>query len=67
ATNIRCMRIDDCRCLSDKAFSEAVRNLPKLEKVSISLCNSYLSKDSLEALGRSCPLLKSLLCVGSRL
>lgn len=44
--------------LSDKGFIDAVRKLPQLEEVDISWCN--LSMDSLEALGRSCPLLKVL-------
>ncbi|CAJ2640737.1 unnamed protein product [Trifolium pratense] len=53
------MRLEDCFEISDKGFIEAVRKLPQLEEVNISKC-SNLSKDSLEVLGRSCPLLKSL-------
>ncbi|GAU50714.1 hypothetical protein TSUD_123670 [Trifolium subterraneum] len=58
ANNLRCMRLTECLRISDKGFIEAVRKLPQLEEVDISFCN--LSKDSLEVLGRSCPLLKSL-------
>jgi len=52
------MRLVSCWRITDKGFSEAVRKLPRLEEVNISLCN--ISEVSLEALGRSCPLLKSL-------
>jgi F-box/leucine-rich repeat protein 2/20 len=53
------MRLEDCKEISDEGFIEAVRKLPQLEEVNISKCCN-LSKDSLEVLGRSCPLLKSL-------
>jgi F-box/leucine-rich repeat protein 2/20 len=53
------MRLEDCKEISDEGFIEAVRKLPELEEVNISKCCN-LSKDSLEVLGRSCPLLKSL-------
>ena len=56
-SNLRCIRICGL-LLSDKGFIDAVRKLPQLEEVDISWCN--LTKDSLEALGRSCPLLKVL-------
>ncbi|PNX90104.1 F-box protein skip19 [Trifolium pratense] len=57
-SHLRSMRLDLCYAISDEGFSEAVRKLPLLEKVEISMTN--LTKVSLEALGRSCPLLKSL-------
>jgi F-box/leucine-rich repeat protein 2/20 len=46
----------NCRRITDKGFSEAVRKLALLEGLDISLCN--LSKDCLEVVGRSCTLLK---------
>jgi F-box/leucine-rich repeat protein 2/20 len=52
------LRLLDCQQISDKGFSEAVRKLPQLEDVDISFCD--LLKCSLDVLGRSCPLLKSL-------
>ncbi|CAJ2643963.1 unnamed protein product [Trifolium pratense] len=58
ASNLRCMQLVECFQISDKGFIDAVRKLPKLEEVRISLCD--LSSNSLEALGRSCPLLKVL-------
>jgi F-box/leucine-rich repeat protein 2/20 len=48
----------NCRRITDKGFSEAVRKLPQLEDVDISFCD--LLKCSLDVLGRSCPLLKSV-------
>ncbi|CAJ2640743.1 unnamed protein product [Trifolium pratense] len=59
ASNLRCLRLEECRRISEKGFIEAVRKLPLLEEVYINSI-SCLTKDSLEALGRSCPHLKSL-------
>ncbi|PNX83139.1 F-box protein SKIP19 [Trifolium pratense] len=53
------MRILNSWKVSDKGFIDVVRKLPQLEEVDISWSN-IVYKDSLEALGRSCPLLKSL-------
>ncbi|XP_050884994.1 putative F-box/LRR-repeat protein 23 [Lathyrus oleraceus] len=53
------MQLLNCIDISDKGFSEGVRKFSQLEKLDISYCN--LSKDSLEVVGRSCPLLKSLI------
>ncbi|KAI5407343.1 putative F-box/LRR-repeat protein 23 [Lathyrus oleraceus] len=58
AGNLRRLRLLDCQLVTDKGFSAAVRKLAQLEEVDISFCN--LVKESLEVLGRSCPLLKSL-------
>ncbi|CAJ2647406.1 unnamed protein product [Trifolium pratense] len=58
ANNLRCMRLVYCRRISDEGLSLAVRNLPLLEEVDISF--NMLNEDSLEALGRCCPRLKSL-------
>ncbi|RHN68946.1 putative leucine-rich repeat domain, L domain-containing protein [Medicago truncatula] len=57
-SHLLCMRLVNCWGMTNKGFSEALRKLPLLEKVDIS--HSYLTEVSLEALGRSCPLLKSL-------
>ncbi|PNX64865.1 F-box protein SKIP19 [Trifolium pratense] len=57
-SNLWCMRLVDCSKISNKGFINAVKKLPWLEEVCISLCS--LSKNSVEALGRSCPLLKVL-------
>ncbi|CAK8566642.1 unnamed protein product [Lathyrus sativus] len=58
ANNLQYMRLFFCRKISDKRFGDTVRRLPRLEKLDISHTN--VSIDSLEAIGRSCPLLKSL-------
>jgi hypothetical protein len=47
-----------CLGITNKGFSEAVRKLLRLEEVNIIFC--IISEVSLEALGRSCPLLKLL-------
>jgi F-box/leucine-rich repeat protein 2/20 len=52
------MRLSHCYGISDRGFIEAVKKFPKLEEIDITMCNLF--KDSLEVLGRSCPLLKSL-------
>jgi hypothetical protein len=53
------MRLVECQYISNEGFCEAVRKLLQLEELEISLCS--ISKESLEVLGRSCPLLKSLI------
>ncbi|XP_058722147.1 putative F-box/LRR-repeat protein 23 [Vicia villosa] len=55
--NIRCLRLARCQNISNKAFSEVVRKLPLIEKLDISHYN--LLNNTLEVIGRSCPLLKS--------
>ncbi|AES71648.1 F-box/LRR protein, putative [Medicago truncatula] len=57
-SHLHSMRLVDCYTISDKQFSEVARRFPQLEKVDISLC--CITSVSLEVLGRSCPLLKSL-------
>jgi Leucine-rich repeat (LRR) protein len=52
------MRVKMDRITEYEGFSEVIRKLPQLEKVFIPFCN--ISEATLEALGRSCPLLKSL-------
>jgi len=44
--------------ITDEGFSEVVRKLPQLEEVLIQSFDTY--EVTLKALGRSCPLLKSL-------
>ncbi|CAJ2640725.1 unnamed protein product [Trifolium pratense] len=59
ASNLRSMRIVGSDSISNKGFSEAVRKLSRLEELDISGCEP-IQKDSLEVIGMSCPLLKSL-------
>ncbi|CAK8566637.1 unnamed protein product [Lathyrus sativus] len=58
--HLRHMRISMCGMLSDKGFIESIKKLPYLESLDISF--DYLSKDSLKAVGRYCPLLQTLIC-----
>ncbi|XP_058752321.1 F-box protein SKIP19-like [Vicia villosa] len=59
ASNLQNVQLLNCLSISDKGFIEAVRKFSQLEKLDISHCN--LSNVSLEVLGRSCTLLKSLI------
>ncbi|CAL5203196.1 unnamed protein product [Lathyrus oleraceus] len=58
ASNMRCLRISDCNNISNKGMIEFVKMFSLLEELYISF--KYLSKDSIEVIGRFCPLLKSL-------
>ncbi|XP_045799768.1 putative F-box/LRR-repeat protein 23 [Trifolium pratense] len=51
--------LKNCEEVSDKGFIECVMKLPLLEELNITY-NEQLSKDSIEVVARSCPLLKSL-------
>jgi len=53
------LRLANCDRLSDIGFIEAAKKLSQLEELDVSQ-NRLLSSDSLEVVGRSCPLLKSL-------
>ena len=52
------VRLVSCNDISDGGLSEAAAKLPLLEELELSLCS--LSKEPLVAVGRCCPLLKSL-------
>lgn len=56
--NLRRIRLTICQNISPKQFSEVANKFPLLEELDISFSN--ISKDSLEFIGRFCPLLKSL-------
>lgn len=57
--HLRCLLLERCERLSDKGFREVVQKLPFLKELDISN-NNQLSKESIEIVGRCCPLLKSL-------
>ncbi|XP_058752317.1 putative F-box/LRR-repeat protein 9 [Vicia villosa] len=57
-TNLRRIRISKCLKISDKAFSDAAKKFSLLEELELSF--NELNKDSLEAIGQNCPLLKTL-------
>ena len=58
SSQLRRLRLVCCYGISDEGMSEAAAELPLLEELDITLCP--LSKESLEAVGRCCPLLKSI-------
>lgn len=58
ASQLRRVRLPKCYALSDEGMTEIVKKLPLLEELDISFTN--LSEDALEAIGRCCPLLKTL-------
>ncbi|KAL2341103.1 hypothetical protein Fmac_009043 [Flemingia macrophylla] len=59
ASHLRCLRLACCYRISDEGLYEVAERLPQLEELDISL-SSGITKDSLEAIGRCCPHLKSL-------
>ncbi|KAK2643020.1 hypothetical protein Ddye_024783 [Dipteronia dyeriana] len=52
------LRLANCYSISDRVLIDSIAKFPLLEEVELSYCS--LSKESLEAVGRSCPLPKSL-------
>ncbi|KAI5407341.1 putative F-box/LRR-repeat protein 23 [Lathyrus oleraceus] len=57
-TNLRRIRISKCFKISDKVFSDAAKKFSLLEDLELSF--NDLNKESLEAIGQNCPLLKTL-------
>ncbi|KAJ1387089.1 Leucine-rich repeat [Sesbania bispinosa] len=57
-SQLRRLGLVRCWGISDKGLSEVAKKLPLLEELDISFC--FLCKDSLEVIGRCCPLLKVL-------
>lgn len=55
---IRRIRLAGCRSISDEGLSRVASELPLLEELDISFCEG-ISHKSIQAVGRSCPLLKS--------
>jgi F-box/leucine-rich repeat protein 2/20 len=62
ASNLRCIRLESCMRISDEGWCEVAKKFPLLEEVDIS--NGFQSKETLEVIGQSCPLLKSLTYYG---
>ncbi|KAK7331403.1 hypothetical protein VNO77_25627 [Canavalia gladiata] len=58
SSHLRRLRLACCYHISDEGLCEVANKLPRLEELDISI--SSLSRDPLEAIGRCCPLLKSL-------
>ncbi|KAK8662009.1 hypothetical protein V6N13_091597 [Hibiscus sabdariffa] len=58
SVHLRRLRLFMCDDISEDTWGEVALKLPCLEDLEISVC--YISKHSLETIGRSCPLLKSL-------
>ncbi|KAK4858325.1 hypothetical protein QYF36_014606 [Acer negundo] len=52
------LRLANCYSISDRGLIDSIAKFPLLEELELSYCS--LSKETLEAVGRSCPLLKSL-------
>ena len=58
SSQLKRLRLAKCDGISDGVLSAVAAKLPLLQELAISYCP--LSKEALEAVGRSCPLLKSL-------
>ncbi|OMO75017.1 Leucine-rich repeat, cysteine-containing subtype [Corchorus capsularis] len=56
--HLKRLRLVSCYNISDEGLIEAASKLPFLEELELSYCS--ISKDALEAVGRCCPLLRSL-------
>ncbi|KAK8662010.1 hypothetical protein V6N13_091598 [Hibiscus sabdariffa] len=56
--HLKRLRLFSCYSISDGTFGEVALKLPFLEELEIFICS--ISEHALEAIGRSCPLLKSL-------
>ncbi|KAK2441864.1 putative F-box/LRR-repeat protein [Trifolium repens] len=62
ASNLRSIQLDSCIRISDEGLCEVAKKFPLLQEVYIS--NGFQSKKTLEVIGQSCPLLKSLTYYG---
>ncbi|OMO59804.1 hypothetical protein COLO4_34054 [Corchorus olitorius] len=58
ASQLRRLQLACCYDISDEGLSEAASKLPLLEELEIHVGNT--NKDAIEAVGRCCPLLKTL-------
>ncbi|XP_004516808.1 putative F-box/LRR-repeat protein 23 [Cicer arietinum] len=58
AGQLRSIRLYKCEEISDKGLREFVMKFPQLEELDIAFTN--ISKESLEVIAKSCPLLKTL-------
>ncbi|XP_010537754.1 PREDICTED: F-box protein SKIP19 [Tarenaya hassleriana] len=58
STHLQRLRLVSCYEITDEGLVEAVMKLPLLEDLEVSYCS--VSGDALRAVGRSCPLLKTL-------
>lgn len=55
---LRNLHLANCWDITEKGLSQLVKKLPLLEEFDISI--NYISNDTIELIGRCCPLLKSL-------
>ncbi|PNX83036.1 F-box protein skip19, partial [Trifolium pratense] len=62
ASHLRCIQLECCVRISDEGWCEVAKKFPLLEEVGIS--HGFQCKKSLEVIGQSCPLLKSLTLYG---
>ncbi|KAK0580091.1 hypothetical protein LWI29_036159 [Acer saccharum] len=58
SSHLTSLRLVYCDDISDQGLIDSISKFPLLEELELSYCE--LSRKSLEAVGRSCPLLKSL-------
>ncbi|XP_073058510.1 F-box protein SKIP19-like [Primulina eburnea] len=58
SNQLRCLRLACCYNISGKGLSEAVKKMPQLEELHLFFMKS-ISAEDIEAIGLSCPILKS--------
>ncbi|KAJ1267676.1 hypothetical protein BS78_07G075900 [Paspalum vaginatum] len=59
APSLKSLRLISCYDVSNEGFAEAVKKLPLLEELELSLSSNVFGKEVFETVGKSCPHLKS--------
>ncbi|KAJ4824236.1 hypothetical protein Tsubulata_018056 [Turnera subulata] len=59
SSSLKSLRLVFCRGISDEGLIYAAEKMPLLEELEFHYCYNAVSRDSIEVIGRSCPLLKS--------
>ncbi|KAJ4833863.1 hypothetical protein Tsubulata_035730 [Turnera subulata] len=60
ASNLKSLKLGLCYEISPEGLSNAIKKMPLLEELELSYCCNSVTSESLETIGRSCPLLQSL-------
>ncbi|TVU43199.1 hypothetical protein EJB05_09645, partial [Eragrostis curvula] len=58
APSLKSLRLHSCDDASSQGFAEAIRKLPLLEDLELSLCSNLFGKELFQTVGHSCPRLK---------
>ncbi|KAL6658881.1 hypothetical protein ACP70R_002921 [Stipagrostis hirtigluma subsp. patula] len=58
APSLKSLRLISCYDVSNEGFAEAIKKLPLLEELELSLCKNVFGQEVFETVGKSCPQLK---------